>query len=113
MAITVTPVSDASTSPAHRVFDITATADGDTVATITHGLDLSLLQPAAGPSVDAALQVEFEPIDPAFYISNWVVTSRVAGTNTQVTITKGTGAGSGVAGKQVRVHCKRQACYGQ
>src|SRR4051812_6416866 len=103
MAVTVNQISDAATSPYRRVFEIIATADADTTANITTGLTVSQIQPAAGPNVDCALMILIEPISPFFYVSQWIVTSRTASSNTVVVMTKKNAFGSGDAAVQIRV----------
>lgn len=93
MAVTVTAVAQPSGQNVRgslSIWDIIATADADTTATITHGLGggvapqdvqlTNLLQAPAG-------------------VSAWAVTGFSA---TQITLTKGTGVGSGNAGAQLR-----------
>lgn len=102
MAVTVTAVAQAAGYPPRSqtsIWDIEATADADTTATITHGLkgtpqDIQitpLLQASAG-------------------LSLWAVTT----INTaQVVLTKSTGVGSGAAGNQLRVVVRVPHSIGQ
>lgn len=94
MAVTVTAVAKPSGLPARKnlaVFDVEATADADTTATITHGL-------AGTPQ-----KVAIEMIAAAARLSLWIET--VASRNaTQVVLTKATTAGSGAVGNQIRVY---------
>lgn len=77
---------------------VIATADGDTDVVITHNLGLSAAELALGRP-DVILNPGFaEPA--AARVSGWVVTALAANT---VTVTKGTGGGSGAAGIQLHV----------
>lgn len=80
-------------------FDATATADGDTGGVITHNI----------PNIKNAndeLEVGIEPLLQApAALSAWAVTARSA---TTITVAKGTGAGSGNAGAQVRFVIRRR-----
>lgn len=89
MAVTITTVTDAFHL---HIADVEATADADTGATIPHTL-------AVPPRV-----VTLVPLQAAFYTSQWRVTSIDA---TNIVIEKGTAAGSGAAGDQVRVQAAR------
>lgn len=91
MAVTITPVNVVPANGLRATFDVKASADADSSATITHGL------PSA---TDTNVVVTLEPTNAAFYASQWTVTSRGAST---VVLTKGNGAGSGNAANQVRV----------
>jgi len=71
-----------------NVTDVEATADGDTTATIPHGL-------GAAPLVVILTALQ----QVAAAVSEWAATTINA---TNVVLTKGTGAGSGAAGVQVR-----------
>ncbi len=84
MAVNLTTVRSNANS---RVVDIEATADGDTTATIAHGL-------AAAPT-----DVTVTMLVAAARISAWAVTTIDA---TNVVLTKTTTAGSGAAGVQAR-----------
>lgn len=93
----------------HRSFDVTATADGDTGLTITHGLatrpgGLAILSP------DTEIKVDFEPLlsTPAS-LSGWSCTARGA---TTFTLAKTTATGSGNASPQVRVHVSLPKAFG-
>lgn len=101
----------APTVAANGLFDtvtarVIATADGDTTATITHNLGLSAADLTAGR--------------PEIYITNllqvpastsaWAVTTIAANS---ITLTKGTGAGSGNAGEQIQVVIKRPHTIGR
>lgn len=100
MAITVSPVVNAN-SVNTRSFDVIASADADVNADIVHGI-AGLVTP------DSELKITLEPLLPAAYTSQWTVSSRDQGGNkTTVRLVKGTGAGSGNAGNQVRVHVVR------
>lgn len=86
MAVTVTPVLAGQTS---HVSDVEATADGDTTATVPHGL-------GAAPSI-----VILTPLlAVAETLSDWAATTINA---TNVVCTKQTDVGSGAAGDQLRV----------
>lgn len=82
-------ISTVLAGPTMHVADVEATADGDTTATIPHGL-------AAAPDV-----VILTPLDPvAETLSDWAAVTIDA---TNVVVEKQTDAGSGVAGNQLRV----------
>jgi len=81
------------------VWDIIATADADTTATITHGL--------VGTPQD--VQITSLLVAPAL-LSGWAVTAFGA---TTITLTKATTAGSGNAGAQVRVIVRVPHSIGQ
>lgn len=70
-----------------REFDVEATADGDTTASIFHGL-------SSVPSI------YITPLADAAALSLWRVTTITA---TQIVCTKSTTGGSGAAGVQLRV----------
>lgn len=89
MAVTVTTVKDGAD---YFIATVTATADADTTATITHTL-------GAAPD-----EVTITPLITAGYTSQWTLTTLGV---TTVTLTKGTAAGSGNASAQIRVICKR------
>ena len=89
MAVTVTAVLAGTNT---KSWDITATADGDTSASITHGL-------GAAPAL-----VYLAPLLAQAYTSQWQVTSV---SSTVITLTKGTASGSGNASAQVRVYADR------
>jgi len=102
MAVTVAAVTQAAGYPPRNqtsVWDITATADADTTATITHGL--------VGTPQD--VQITPQLVAPAL-LSGWAVTGYSA---TQITLTKATTAGSGNAGVQVRVIVRVPHSIGQ
>jgi hypothetical protein len=84
--VLVTTILDGSTT---KIVDVTATADADTQAVITHSFGV------------APLQVLLEPRDAAARLSLWITLS--AGT-TNVAVGKSTVAGSGAAPVQLRVH---------
>jgi len=84
MAVSLATVSS---SAVKKVVDVTATADADTTATIPHGM-------ASAPK-----EVSLLPLLAAAYTSAW--TAAIDSTN--VTLTKGTGGGSGNASAQLRV----------
>ena len=87
MAVAVTPISVAG--PNGRSWTVTATADADTTATITHGFP------------DANYMITLLPlIQAACALSLWAVTGM---TNTTITLTKGVGVGSGAANPQLVV----------
>ena len=95
-AVTVTTVFDGADT---FIADIEADADADTTATIPHTL-------AAIPQ-----EVYVTPLQQvAAAISEWAATTIDA---TNVVLTKGTGAGSGVAGNQVRCIIKRPHTLGR
>lgn len=96
MAVTVTTVYDGSDT---FIADIEATADGDTTATIPHTLGAA----PAEVYITALLQAPAED-------SNWAATTIDA---TNVVLTKGTTAGSGSAGNQVRCIIKRPHSLGR
>jgi|SRR3990172_6829098 len=87
MAVTVTNVSHALSS-ATKVFEVEATADADTTATIAHGL------------AEVPRDVFVTPLLAAARLSLWIVTTIDA---TNVVLGKATTAGSGGAGAQARV----------
>lgn len=89
MSVTVTTVVN---QPNTKVFEVEADADGDTTATIPHGLTVI---PEFVDIVALALE---------YYLSEWRVTTIDA---TNVVLTKETTAGSGAAGAQVRVNVQR------
>ena len=102
MAVTVTAVAQATgfnPRATTSVWDITATADGDTTATITHGL--------IGTPQDVQLTPQL--VAPAL-LSGWAVTGYSA---TTVTLTKATTANSGNAGIQVRAIVRVPHSLGQ
>ena len=76
-----------------KVWDVTATADGDTVTTIAHGM-------SAAPVI-----VHLVPLLAKWHVSNWFVSAVTA---TYIELTKGTGATSGDAAAQCRVIAKRR-----
>lgn len=89
MAISHAAVNTVPASGLRATFDVTATADADTTHAIAHGL-----------GVDPDLVI-LEPLSSNAGLSLWFVPSHDA---TNVNITKGTGAGSGNASAQLRVH---------
>lgn len=96
MAVTVTTIFTGTDS---IIRDIIATADADTTATIPHGL-------GAAPAEVYTTELLQAPAA----LSAWAVTTIDA---TNVVLTKGTGAGSGNAGAQVRVVIKRPHSIGR
>lgn len=92
MAVTATPID--STGENRRSWSIEATADGDTTATIAHGLSFT-------PDASATI---ITPLVAAARISAWVLTSVDA---TNVVFSKTTSGGSGAAGAQVMVNVGR------
>jgi hypothetical protein len=86
MAVTVTPIFIGQYV---KHWGITATADADTTATITHEFSEEPFMIALYPTQQA----------PAA-LSGWAVTGTSA---TAITLTKGVGVGSGAAGVQVRL----------
>lgn len=86
MAVTVTPVLAGINT---HVSDITATADGDTTATVPHGL-------GAVPSIVLLTELA----QAAGALSAWAATTIDA---TNVVCTKSTAVGSGAAGAQLRM----------
>lgn len=72
---------------------VIAAADADTTATLTHTFGLSTAALAAGQP-----EVQLIPRHAAYYTSVWLATYTDGNT---VTLTKGTGAGSGTAGVQL------------
>jgi len=102
MAVTVTAVAQAAGySPRNQssIWDIVATADGDTTATITHGL------------IGTPQDIQLTPLlqAPAL-LSGWAVTGISA---TTVTLTKSTTASSGNAGAQLRAVVRVPHSIGQ
>lgn len=94
MAVTVTAVAQPSgqnVRGSSSIWDIIATADGDTTATITHGL--------LGGVAPQDVQITYLLAAQAL-VSGWAVTAFGA---TTITLTKTTTATSGVAGAQIRV----------
>lgn len=76
------------------IADVTATADADATINVNHDLG------------DVPEEVVITPLLQApAAVSLWAVTTI---DRTKVTLTKGTGAGSGNAGKQIRVTVRRQ-----
>lgn len=73
--------------------DVTATADGDTTGTVTHGLATTPKEVNACQLISQALTA----------LSAWAVTAIGA---TTLTVTKLTSTGSGNASAQLRVTCK-------
>lgn len=84
-AVTIANVLDGTTA---KIVDVTATADADTQAVITHSFGV------------APLTVTLTPMVAAARVSDWIVLS--IGT-TNVTVGKTTGTTSGDAGVQLRV----------
>lgn len=99
MAFTITAVADQGGTGTVRAWDITAAADADVTATITHGLPF-----ADATEADRRMIVILEPVDAVrFPLSKWVVTTRGA---TTCVLTKSNAVGSGGGAVQVRVHIK-------
>lgn len=96
MAVTVTTIFDGADS---HIVDIIATADADTTATIPHTLGAAPAEVYITPLLQAPAAV-----------SEWAATTIDA---TNVVLTKGTGAGSGNAGAQLRVVIKRPHSIGR
>ena len=86
MAVSFTPISPQGTFT--KVWTAIATADADTTLTIPHGFSA------------APVNVSFVPLLAAGVTSAWTLTTIDA---TNLVLTKGTGAGSGNAGAQIRV----------
>jgi hypothetical protein len=72
---------------------VTATDDADTTATITHNMGLTAGQLAAGQP-----ELTLIPLKTNFYTSTWIAAYTDGNT---ITLTKGTGGGSGVADAQL------------
>jgi hypothetical protein len=94
-AVTITTVRAGTDSSA---FDVEASADADTTATITHGI-------GATPEEVTLTWLKVEA-----RLSLWAATTI---NSTQVVCTKQTTMGSGVAGNQLRVYCKRPHSIGK
>jgi hypothetical protein len=96
MAVTVAAVAAQAgfVRSSTAIFNVTATADADTTATIAHGLGV------------IPEEVEIEWLDAAARLSLWIETiaSRDA---TNVVLTKATTAASGAAGVQARVTIRK------
>lgn len=103
MAVTATPVpGKGTTSNYRRAWDLIATADADTTTgNIAHGLAITADQ------ADQEVVVTIEPIGVKAYAQAWVKAS-IDATNIVLTKTL-TGAGSGDAAAQVRVHVEWRA----
>jgi hypothetical protein len=85
-----------------KAVDVVADADGDTTATIPHGIDFTAFGANDGARdayAAARLSVHLTPKHSAAAVSGWFVS---AVDRTNVVLTKGTGAGSGNAAVQVR-----------
>lgn len=95
MSVTITSVFTGTDSV---IRDVAASADGDTTATIPHGL-------GAVPG-----EVSILPLTEAGTISAWRATTIDA---TNVVMTKGTTSGSGAAPAQLRVTIKRPNSLGR
>lgn len=96
MAVTVTTII---ASPTCNISDIIATADGDTAATVTHGLGGIPAEVYGTQLISQALTA----------LSAWALTSRLAAT---VVWTKLASTGSGNAGAQLRSVCRSPALIG-
>ena len=83
---------------------VIAALDADTTATISHGFGLSATAIAAGQP-----ELTLVPILGAYYTSAW--TAAYTDGNT-ITLTKGTGGGSGNAGVQLRFIVRRPSSLG-
>jgi len=109
MAVTTTylhPVAGATAPTATEAFgvdqvsaDIAKSADGDASVTVTHNMNTSVADLAAGFP-----EVALEPLLSQFYTTLPFIASRT--TNT-VVITLGTGGGSGTALAQIRARIRR------
>ena len=82
-----------------QTYDVTATADADTVVTVNHSVSLK-----PGDTASKVLAVWLEPILPEYYASRWVIVSRNA---TSVVIQKQNTLASGAATAQLRIHILR------
>lgn len=110
MAVTVTyehPVAGAVAPTAAQAAavsmvsaNVIATADADTTAVITHNMALTAAELAAGFPLVTILPL----LQAVGALSEWAMTAKDANT---CTFTKGTGAGSGNAGAQLRVVVQR------
>ena len=78
---------------------VAATADADTTAAVVHNFGLSAGALAAGQP-----EVQLIPLKTQFYTSVWIAVYTDGNT---VTLTKGTGGGSGVAGGQLGFAMRR------
>lgn len=78
---------------------VAATADGDTTAAVVHNFGLSVGALALGQP-----EVQLIPLKTQFYTSVWIAVYTDGNT---VTLTKGTGGGSGVAGAQLGFAIRR------
>ena len=78
---------------------VQATADGDTTAVISHGMDISTTALAAGQP-----EIALGPLLSQFYTSVW---SYVNTDGNTVTLTKGTGGGSGTGTPQLAFVVRR------
>lgn len=87
MAVTV--AASVVAGIARSAWDVEATADADTTATVTHNFGTTL--------VFAWLV----PLAVVYYTSQWIISSITANT---VVLTKGIGGGSGAVGNQVRCY---------
>jgi hypothetical protein len=83
---------------------VIASADADTTATISHGFALTAAQIAAGQP-----ELTLVPLHAAFYTSTWIAAYTDLNT---ITLTKGTGAGSGTAGVQLGFIVRRPSTLG-
>lgn len=92
MAVTLTVIRQGTPRTGMHIVDVAASADGDTTATIPHGL-------GAVPQ-----SISFVPRTAAGLLSTWIFTSADA---TNVVLTKSTAVGSGAAPVQLRVTINR------
>lgn len=95
MAVTITEINAGPQAGAQavRIYDVIATADADTTATIAHGMGV------------APEDIQLTPLLQAVaLLAGWAVTTKDA---TNVILTKATTAGSGNAGASVRVVVRR------
>jgi hypothetical protein len=101
VAVTVTPVAAPVTNPAINTYagTVTATADGDTTASITHNLALTAAQITYAKVSITQIQALGGAAAPG-----WALTA--IGANT-ATLSKSTATGSGAAGAQVAFKIER------
>lgn len=92
MAVTLTTIRQGTPRTSMHIVDVAASADGDTTATIPHGLGV------------VPESVSFVPLSAAGLLSTWIVS---AINITNVVLTKSTASGSGAAPVQLRVTIQR------